>query len=191
MSGTAAILLAAGASRRLGRPKQLEEVDGRTLLRAAAVNALGAGCDPVLVVLGHAADRLTAELVGLPVHTVLAADWAEGMAASLRAGVAALPDGVDAALLLVCDQPAVTAEHLRRLLETREASGLPAAASVYAGVLGVPAVLHRTLFPELLSIEGDTGARTVLRRDPGRVAGVPLPRGEEDLDRPDDAPHRS
>lgn len=186
MSRVAAVVLAAGASRRLGRPKQLVEVGGESLLRRAAEAAVAAGCDPVLVVLGHEAERLGGETNDLPVRTVLAPGWEEGMAASLRTGIGALPDKVDAVLVMVCDQPAVTVGHLRRLLAARETGGLPAAASAYAGVLGVPAVLDRTLFPELLALEGDTGARAVLRRDPDRVTAVPLPGGEGDIDRPGD-----
>lgn len=179
---TAAVVLAAGASRRLGRPKQLERREDRTLLRRAAELALAAGCDPVVVVLGYAAERLAEELAGLPVRTVAAPDWAEGMAASLRAGLAALPGDVPAALLMVCDQPAVTAAHLQRLLGAHRGSHLPAAASAYAGVLGVPAVVGRSLFPELAAVTGDRGAREVLRADPRRVAAVPLAGGELDVD---------
>ncbi len=187
MSATAAVVLAAGASRRLGRPKQLERVGGESLMRRAAEAAIAAGCDPVLVVLGHDADRLAAEVDDLAVRVVTAGDWEEGMSASLRAGIAAVPEGAGAALLMVCDQPAVTADHLRRLLAAHAASTLPAAASAYAGVVGVPAVLDRALFAELLAVKGDTGARTVLRRDPSRVVVVPLPGGEVDVDRPGDS----
>ena len=183
---TAAVVLAAGGSSRMGRPKQLLPFRGRTLLRHAAEVAVAAGGDPVVVVLGAAADRLRGELDGLPVTAVTNPDWQQGPGTSVRAGVAALPDGVTAVVVLLADQPFVTADDLRALIAARLASGLPMAASAYGGAVGVPAVFARACFPDLLALDPAAGAKKLLSRHPDRVAVVPLAAGALDLDTPAD-----
>ena len=186
MRRVAAIVLAAGGSSRMGRPKQLLPFRGRTLLRHAVEVALEAGCDPVVVVLGAAADRVTLELAGLPVTAVVNPDWATGPGTSVRTGVAALPDAVDATLFLLADQPLVDAEHLRSLGDAHAATGLPMAASGYAGSAGVPALFARECFPDLFALDPAAGAKQLLARDPERVAVVSFPAGAIDLDTPAD-----
>jgi len=171
-----AIILAAGASRRLGSPKQLARYAGETLLRHAVV-AAGA-CAPVVVVTGCRAPEMAAELAGLPVTVVVNPDWEEGMASSIRAGVKALPAGADGALFLVCDQPAVDAELVGRLLEAWQ--GLPVACT-YGGVRGIPALLPASAFPDLMALSGDKGAKGLLQ-GPG-VVEVPFPQGDWDVDK--------
>lgn len=190
----AAVVLAAGASTRLGQAKQLVEVDGESLLRRTARLALEAGCDPVFVVLGYEADRIRTELTGLAVETVANPEWQEGMGSSVRCGVAALGSrlahttgpGLENLLLLVCDQPRLTAEHLQALLARHATGSAAITASQYAGKTGVPAVFAAELVPELLQCSGDRGARDLIRRNPARVQGVPWPEGAVDLDRPED-----
>jgi molybdenum cofactor cytidylyltransferase len=188
-TGAAAVLLAAGSSRRLGHPKQLLQFEGESLLRRAARLALGAGCSPVCVVLGYRAARLTLELAGLAARVVVNKDWPQGMGTSVRCGVhaalAACPES-DNLLLLVCDQPALGAAHLARLLSLHRASGQPITASEYNGEPGVPAVFARSIFRELLALRQDTGARTIIRRDAARVQCLPWPEGAFDIDIPDD-----
>ncbi|BDU72486.1 nucleotidyltransferase family protein [Mesoterricola silvestris] len=174
-----AVILAAGASRRLGRPKQLERYGGVSLLRRA-VAAVGA-CSPVLVVTGCRAADMEAELRGLDVRVVPNPGWEEGMASSIRAGVRALDPGVEGALFLVCDQPAVDAALVARLLARWK--GEPVACA-YGGVRGIPAILPARAFPELLALAGDRGARGLLQ-GPG-VAEVPFPEGAWDVDEPGD-----
>lgn len=175
-----AIVLAAGAGRRMGGPKALLEVGGETLLRRAVRVALEAGCTPVLAVVG-AWDPCLADLEARTVPNPGASD---GMASSIRAGVAALPEEAEAALLLAVDQPAVDAALLRRLADLHRREPIRPAACAYAGTLGIPAILPRRLFPELLALRGDRGAKPLLLRE--GAAALPFPEGARDLDRPED-----
>lgn len=189
----AAVVLAAGASSRLGQPKQLIQIDGESLLHKTARLALEAGCSPVFIVLGFEATRMRPYLSGLPVEIVLNDDWREGMGSSLRSGIEAVRKSTplpNAVLLLVCDQPHLTAGHLRDLLAFHTAS--PAGretgitASVYAHTAGVPAIFPARLFSTLTAIQGDRGARDVLRAHTTDVQAIPWPGGQFDLDRPED-----
>ncbi|WP_306591979.1 nucleotidyltransferase family protein [Geothrix sp. 21YS21S-4] len=175
-----ALILAAGAGRRMGGPKALLVIEGESLLRRAARAALAAGCGPVVAVVG----AWDPGLQGLAVHAVPNPDAAEGMASSIRVGMAALPAGTEAVLILAVDQPAVDADLLRRLLALAAADPSRPAACAYAGTLGVPAVLPRRLFPELMGLQGDRGAKGILLRE--GAASLPFPGGEADLDTPGD-----
>lgn len=152
------LLLAAGAGRRMGRPKALVEDDrGPWLLRAVEALEQG-GCDGVTVVLGAGADEARSFLDPSRVHVVVAADWAEGMGASLRAGLAALPDDADALVHLV-DLPDVGPEVVARLL----ARGGGLARAAYDGVPGHPVLIGRAHVADVrASAAGDSGARDYL-----------------------------
>jgi CTP:molybdopterin cytidylyltransferase MocA len=183
--GVLGVVLAAGGSSRLGRPKQLLVHRGVPLVRGAALAACASACTEVVVVVGASAAEVTQALDGLPVTIVVNADWASGMGSSIRCGVArASSGGHDAALVMLCDQPALTTLHLERLLSAH-APGR-SVASRYEGVLGVPAVLDRATFAQLLSLEGAAGARQVLRAAEDVVA-VDWPEGAIDVDTPEDA----
>jgi len=168
----AAVILAAGASRRLGRPKQLVEVDGEPLVHRIARMALTA-CEPVAVVAG--AVPLRDALVDLPIALVDNVFWAEGVASSIRAGVA-WAEPADSVVLLTCDQVLLDPAHLRALIRASEEGRL--AASRYDGVLGVPAVFPRAYFPVLLALSGDRGAQPLLEP----AVPVDWPAGARDLD---------
>lgn len=176
----AAIILAAGAGRRMGGPKALLSLAGETLLRRASRVALDTGCKPVLAVVGDWEPGLG----GLEVRAVPNPDAAEGMASSIRAGLAALPPGTAAVLLLTVDQPAVDAALLRRLLELFQQDPERPAACAYAGTLGVPAIFPRRLFTDLRALQGDRGAKPILLRE--QAAALPFPEGALDLDGPGD-----
>jgi len=138
---TAAVILAAGASTRMGRPKQLVTMDGETMVDRAVRAAREAGCDPVVVVLGALAKRVE-EACELDGAVVLVNDlWNEGMGSSLRMGVAAVRDA-EAAVVMTCDMPAVTAVHLLDLMMDRELK-----ASRYGGRNGVPGYFPAAYFP--------------------------------------------
>lgn len=182
-----AVVVAAGASHRLGQPKQLIPVEGEGLLHRTARLALEAGCVPVVIVLGFEAERMAADLGGLAVEAVVNASWSFGMGSSLARGVAAArrarPE-MDALLLLVCDQPRLTANHLRHLVDRHTAGTVGITASAYAGRVGVPAVFARSLFPELERIEGDCGARALIFSHGAQA--VEWPDGAYDIDLPED-----
>ncbi|MFY9745201.1 MAG: nucleotidyltransferase family protein [Acidobacteriaceae bacterium] len=186
----AAVVLAAGASTRLGQPKQLVRIDGESLLHRTARLALEAGCSPVLVVLGFEADQLQRELQGLAVDVVVNHEWREGMGASLRSGMQALRKTdlqPQAVLILVCDQPRLTADHLRTLLARHQsARRIAITASVYARRAGVPALFSAKVFSALLASSGDRGAKDLIRIHAAQVQGIPWPAGELDLDLPED-----
>ncbi len=180
----AAVVLAAGQSVRMGRPKLLLVWEGKSLLRRAA-EAAGAACRQVVVVLGPEPQRMEAELSSLPVEVVVNPEYAKGMATSLRCGIQAVGDAT-AALVVLADQPAVTAEHLRRLIQAYRRSGAPLAAAAYGDTVGAPAVFSRQLFPELLALEGDTGAKRVVESHRHEAVVVPLPEAAVDVDAAED-----
>ena len=173
---TVAVVLAAGASRRLGRSKQLLPFAGEPLVRRAARVALEAGCDETIVVFN--APEVAAVLDGLPVKLVHNADAAEGIASSIRAAVEAA--GSARILFTLCDQPLVTAAHLRALI----AAPSPIAASGYAGIAGVPAVFAPEFREELLALRGDCGARSVIEAQREQVAVIPCEAAHLDIDTP-------
>lgn len=190
-SATGLILLAAGGSTRLGQPKQLLQIDGKTLLRRAAESALASGCAPVVVVLGADAAPMRVELDDLTgITTVHNPDWREGMSSSLRCGIAALESEtfLDATVILLCDQPYVTPEILRALVAARADGDFAAAVSVYAsGASGPPCVVARVLFADLMMLTGAEGAKQVLRRLPEEVVvRVPFLAGDADIDTVED-----
>ncbi|MBI1753276.1 MAG: nucleotidyltransferase family protein [Acidobacteria bacterium] len=176
----AAIILAAGFGRRMGGPKALLRLQGETLLRRAARTALDAGCAPVFAVVGDWDPGLS----DLPVETLPNPLAAEGLASSIRAGVAALPEGPDGVLLLTVDQPAVDAALLKQVVALAGGTPLHPVACAYGETLGVPALLPRRLFPELASLRGDRGAKAILLREQARQ--LPFPAGARDLDTPED-----
>jgi molybdenum cofactor cytidylyltransferase len=189
----AAVVLAAGASSRLGHPKQLVRIQGESLLHRTARLALEAGCSPAYIVVGFEAEAMREELLDLPVETVLNTGWREGLGSSVRAGINEVREadsGLDAVLLMVCDQPQLTAGHLRDLVARQRAlhvEGKKAiTGSLYAGKAGVPAVFPRALFAAIATCSGDTGAREVLRAHAADVETIPWAGGELDLDWPED-----
>ena len=186
-AGVAAVVLAAGSSSRMGSPKQTLSYRGESLLRRAALAALGAGCRPVIVVTGANAELSRGELDGLDVREVLNTVWEDGMASSVRAGVEALA-GADAgaAVLMLCDQPHVTAEVISGLVAAHRATGRSVVASTYGGGFGVPALFGRALFAELARLEGAAGAKQLIKRHASEAHFLPFPGGEVDVDTPDD-----
>jgi len=186
---TGIVILAAGASRRLGQAKQLIDHDGQTLLAKTAEAALSTGMQPVIVVLGAHAEAVRHCVDWEDLTIVVNPDWKEGMASSLRTGLHHLlrtEPQTEAAILMVCDQPYVSPDILTQLLQRQAATGLPAAACTYVGRMGTPALFHRSLFPELLQLEGDTGARKWLAQHPESVATLPFGKGDLDIDTPED-----
>lgn len=177
------VLLAAGMSRRLGRAKQLVEIDGETLVHRAARLALATQPHGALIVLGHGAEDVAAAVGELPLHRVICAEHARGMGASLAAGLAALHADCDGALVLLCDQPWLGENHLRALVDAWRRAPARACASAYADTLGVPALLPRAWFAQI-DANGDRGARELLRAQREHVEAIPCEALSFDIDTP-------
>ncbi len=178
-----ALLLAAGESTRLGRPKQLVLHRGEPLLRRAVRVAAAVGATPVFVVTNPSLPDCRAMLSDLPATVLVNPLPAAGMGSSLRLGMeAVLAAQPERLLLLVCDQPLLGPEHLGRLLRAPAPGGVAAAA--YGGRAGVPAVFSQEHFPALAQLSGDQGARGLLRTLP--ATPVPMPEAAIDIDTPED-----
>jgi molybdenum cofactor cytidylyltransferase len=185
-----AIILAAGASRRLGQPKQLVRIAGETLLAHTIRVVREAGAEPIFVVLGAHYENISSAVDLSHTHPVVNANWEQGIASSIHAGIRALqqldPDA-SAALFLVCDQPRLTARHLRSLIEAHERVDVPTiVASHYAGIAGIPAIFPASQFTHLMALKGDAGARHLLRNPDCPMVTAPFYGGEVDIDTPSD-----
>ena len=178
----AVVVLAAGASSRLGRPKQLLPVAGRPLLEYALDAGDALDPDQLVLVLGHQAAEIAAalDLDGLTV--VVNSGYEQGQSSSLRTGLLAVSPRMEAVLLLTGDQPLVTPEHLRAIVARHEAGGKPLIATDYGDYQGVPMLLARSVFSLAGAVRGDQGARALLKARPSAVALVASPSPEMALD---------
>ena len=185
-----AVVLAAGASRRYGKPKQLVRYRGETLLERSVRLARMAGAEPVCVVLGYRADVIQRRLETNRLYleggqTVRNPRWREGMGRSLAIGIRALPPEVRAALVCVSDQPMLGAVDLENLVSVWRRNPRVVAASSYAGKFGVPAIFPRSWFGALRALTEDRGAQGLLASS-SNVLGVPMPHAAVDIDYPED-----
>lgn len=180
------LVLAAGASTRLGQPKQLVQIGGRPALHIVLSNAVALAGHAVTVVVGANANQLSYLLSHTPASSVVNRQWGEGLASSLKCGLAAVPPSADAVMIVLGDQVAVTSDDLRRLLAAWKDQPSIIAAASYQQTMGVPAIFPRAFFSELLQLRGDQGARSVLMRNPDRVVRVPMANAAFDLDTPED-----
>ena len=187
MEDTAILLLAAGGSERMrGADKLLEMIDGEAVLRRQARAALGAG-GPVLVCLAPNRPERKKALQGLAVRHVTVGDAAEGMPASIRAGVAALPDGVPGVAILPADMPEITGPDLAAVLAVfRRHPHSAVRATADSGAAGHPVVFPARLFGALLALKGDQGARAVLAGEKVFPVALPENHATTDLDTPED-----
>jgi len=181
-----AIVLAAGASSRFGSAKQLVRIGDRPLLSLVAGRAAEVVGHALIVVLGAHAAELTPLLEHSPGSVVINRDWREGLASSIRAGVARLPASCAGVMLVLADQACVTAEDLRRLTGAWRRQPLSVAAAQYGGTTGAPAIFPQPLFGELNELRGDSGARLLLKRHADHLVRVPMASATFDLDTPDD-----
>ena len=184
--GLYAIVLAAGASTRFGSAKQLVRLAGRPLLHTVVTRASEVTGNALIVVLGSGAAQLAPLQKHSPGSMVINQEWREGLASSIRAGVARLPAACSAVMLLLADQAAVTAEDLKRLAGSWRKQPQHMAAALYSGSCGAPAIFPRSAFRSLSELRGDTGARALLVRNPDRVVRVPMPSAAVDVDTPED-----
>jgi len=183
-----AVVLAAGRSSRMGGPNKLmAQFSGQPLIRRTVERALSCGASGVLVVTGHQAERIHAALGGLAVAFAHNADFASGLAGSLRTGIAALPESADGALIALGDMPTISAADLERLISAfRLAGGQSIVRATHQGNRGNPLVLPRALFAAIGTLEGDTGARQLVAAAAMPVVDVEIGEGASiDVDTPD------
>jgi len=174
----AGIVLAAGRSSRLGRPKQLLPVHGEPLIRHTLRHVLASSLDQVILVVGHEADEVRNAVAGLPVICVFNPNAAAGQSTSVRSGIAAVRPEVEAAVFILGDQPGVDPNVIDALVSTWRESRPPVVAPLYVDRMGNPILFDRRVFQELVLLEGDAGARPVVRayQDSGELQLVPIAR---------------
>src|SRR6266403_5123134 len=185
MPNIGAVILAAGKSSRLGQPKQLLQFRGQTLVRRIVDAARGAGCSPIVVVIGSDKDKVARELERTNAVIVENVNWSDGIGTSLRSGVQRSLDvapNVEAIVLLVCDQPLVDSHTIEQLIALGEKTKKAIVASSYAGTLGVPALFDRSCVEELLALDDGSGAKPIILSNHERVAEFPCSEGQIDID---------
>ena len=189
MNSCGIIILAGGASTRLGQPKQLLQYHGKTLLDHSLEEALGARADAVVVVLGKNADLLQEEIDKEKVRVVVNNEWAEGMASSVRLGLDALLNSkpyIDAVILMVCDQPHISSQVLNELITTQQKTTKQIVTCNYGDSIGPPALFHKKYFRGLMELKGDIGARNIIQQNMNDVATILFPEGKIDIDTKED-----
>lgn len=182
---TGALILAAGKANRFGSPKQLLEIHGETLIDRACRTALEAGCQPVLRLLGAHAEMIREHPCPAGVETFVHTGWEKGMGSSLAAGVSRLQElcpELDAVIVMLADQPAITTETLGRLMERFEKSDSTIILCGHKDTLGPPALFAARHFGELTGLDGDEGGKAVIRKHHDTLASVPSPEADWDID---------
>ena len=185
MAKVAAVILAAGGSSRFGKPKQLIELRGKTLLGRILDSATEANCSPIVVVIGNALLEVRKQLETTNVTIVENENWQRGIGTSIRTGVQYVINhmpATDAIVLLVCDQPFVDAALIKQLIALRAQTQKAIIASNYADTLGVPGLFDRSCFQELLELDDASGAKIIILSNPERVAELLFPEGKIDID---------
>ncbi|MCX6122730.1 MAG: nucleotidyltransferase family protein [Ignavibacteriales bacterium] len=178
----AIIILAAGASTRLGAPKQLLNYNGMTLLRRTVETVLLSKAKSVRVVFGYEAEKMKSEIENVLVDVVINPNWQRGMSTSIRSGIQSLETNIDAVIIVLCDQPKLSTDILNTLIDTYTSTRTPIVTCKYAGTVGVPALFDRRIFPELLSLEGDYGAKKIIERHVIERIEIDFLGGEMDID---------
>jgi molybdenum cofactor cytidylyltransferase len=183
------ILLSAGESARMGQPKQLLKFKGKTLLQLAAQTATASVCGSIVAVLGANAEIFQKELYGFDLEIVYNEDWKTGMSSSIKAGLNKLLEinnALKGVVIMVCDQPFLTAEIINTLVEKYLETDALIVASKYAETLGVPALFDKKLFDELKNLNERSGAKSLIKRFQDKAVSIDFPAGEFDIDTPED-----
>jgi molybdenum cofactor cytidylyltransferase len=177
------LILAAGNSSRLGSPKQLIEFEGKTLIERITETALSIS-EEILIVLGGNLDMILPKLERFEdnISTIFNPHWQEGMGTSIRIGVEKLTNKSDLILILLSDQPFISKVLLQNMLQTYASSQNPITSCVYNNTLGVPILFDKSIFPELLKLSGDKGAKSFLHLYENRISIIDFPEGVIDID---------
>ena len=185
MQKIGAVILAAGESSRFGRPKQLVQFRGKSLVRRVVDAAKDANCSAIVVVLGSKREQIERELKETDVIVAENEDWRRGIGSSIRVGVESAVNqapNIEAIVLLTCDQPFIKTDTIERLIAMREKTKKAIVASSYSETLGVPALFDRSCFQELLALDDETGAKAIILSNRERVAELLFPEGKIDID---------
>lgn len=183
------VIMAAGGSRRMGRPKQLLAFEGISLIQKVIDTSISTQLAPIVLVLGAFEKEIKAALDQHVITIIENPHWESGMAGSLVIGletILQIDPAIDGVIFMVCDQPFVTKEVIDALINVQAATGFDAAACTYKGKMGTPALLLSTYFTALLQLKGDTGARKILQENSEKVALVNFDAGIFDIDTPED-----
>ncbi|MGK7957860.1 MAG: NTP transferase domain-containing protein [Crocosphaera sp.] len=184
-SSIAVIILAAGASRRMGQPKQLLPYKGQTLLNYITKCAIASLSNPVIVILGANAEIIEPEIASLAIKIIKNKHWDEGMSSSIRCGMSYIQKQdlyTDGAVFLTCDQPFISTELIDQLINAYYSTNKPIIASKYEETLGIPALFSHTFFPSLMKLQGDRGAKKIINKHSDFVYFIDFPQGNIDLD---------
>lgn len=179
------VILAAGLSSRLGRPKQMLEFEGKSLLKHTVSAALASNALVVMVVIGANATLIAKELDNNDVYVTENKNWQEGMASSIRCGLETLTQkapSTDAVIFLVCDQPYISANLVNEIIMVHQQTGKPIIACNYGATFGPPVLFYKSFFNDLMLLQGDAGAKKIIQHHPGEVASVPFAAGTIDID---------
>lgn len=188
------VILAAGESKRMGTPKQLLTFEGKTLIRNSALAALASLASVSVAILGANQEKILPEITHLTsndrfLKVVINPQWEEGMASSVRLGIETLAkekSRLEAVIFMLCDQPFVKTELINELITTfRQTKSQVVACTYQSGVTGVPALFSKEVFPALLALKGDTGARKVINQFADKMTTILFPQGDIDLDTPE------
>jgi molybdenum cofactor cytidylyltransferase len=166
-------------------PKQLLNFHEKSLLRHTAEIAAESKCSPLIAVLGFHHELMARELIGIPFHVVVNENYDKGMGTSISSGIHALikeENAPDTVLLMLCDQPLITTDHLNKLVSLSESNDNLIIASEYDGILGVPALFKRPIYPQLLELTGEQGAKAIIRNHKSQVLSVAFIGGSVDID---------
>lgn len=188
-NNTGIVILAAGSSSRLGKPKQLLEYDGQSLLQHVIDAAVSSEAATIVVVLGANSELISKQIDTSKVYLTENSEWEEGMASSVRNGLSAL-QGIspttDAVIFMVCDQPYVSASLINDLIETQKETGKAIVTCNYGEAIGPPALFYKSLFHELMQLKGDAGAKKIIQQHSDEVATVLFEKGKIDIDTRED-----
>ncbi len=183
------VILAAGASTRMGTPKQLLPYGEHTLLSHTVEVAIASICHPIIVILGAYAEQIRPVISQYPIQILENTRWNEGMSSSIQVGIQALDkasEKPDAVVVTLCDQPFISTQLVNQLVETYFTTEKPIIASEYAGTLGVPTLFSSSFFPNLMDLKGAAGAKKIIEKYSDRVFSIPFLEGTVDIDTPEE-----
>ena len=189
MKNIGLIILAAGKASRMGKPKQLLTYQGSSLISHAVKIGLNSNCRPVIVVLGAYKEQVKPQIDKLPIEIIENSDWETGMSSSIRAGINAINQSnsnLDSVIIALADQPLISEAVFNQLIKEYRDTNNKIIAAAYDDIVGVPALFDKNFFSELMDIEGDRGAKALIRKYRDEVLTVPVAEAAIDIDTPDD-----